>query len=117
MEKTDLFREVKFFAEEIRMILEKPTNPKSILCTVPPHTEAQNRAEKPIFEKEIGTDLERRTHPLSKRLKSGLSKHTRAATSRGSRQGFYLYKPLISQTRCPGILTAEHRRLPLMLRK
>ena len=47
----------------------------------------------------------RSEHPgLSKRLKSGLSKRTRAATSREPRQGFYLYKPLISQTRCPGII-------------
>ena len=45
----------------------------------------------------------RSEHPgLSKRLKPRPSKRPRAATSREPRQGFYLYKPLISQTRCPG---------------
>ena len=37
----------------------------------------------------------RRTYPgISKRLKSGPSKRSRAAISRGPRQGFYVYKPL-----------------------
>ena len=45
-----LLLKVTFFAEAFRMVLEKPTNPESILCTVPPHTGAQNRAEKPIFK-------------------------------------------------------------------
>ena len=67
-----------------------------------PHMEAQKRAEKPTFKQEIGTDLERRTQTHSKHLKSGSSERTRAATSRGPRQEVYFYKPLISQTRCPG---------------
>ena len=32
------------------MFLEKPINAKSILRTVPPHTGAQKRDEKPVFK-------------------------------------------------------------------
>ena len=85
--------EMPIFIEEIRMILEKPTNPKSILCKVPPHMGAQNRAENQFFKEEIGTDIERPTDGISKRLKTRPSKRTRAASSRGPRQGFYSCRP------------------------
>ena len=50
--KGEALRVITLRAEEkaLRVTLEKPTNPKSILCAVPPHTGAQNRAEKPIFK-------------------------------------------------------------------
>ena len=37
--------EMPIFAQEIRMILEQPTYPKSILRTVPPHTGARKTAD------------------------------------------------------------------------
>ena len=55
---------------EIRMILEAPINPQSILCIAFLPRKLKKTAERPIFAYKINAKVERRTHPQSKRLKT-----------------------------------------------
>ena len=58
-----------------------------------PNTRGQNIAVTIIFAYEIAIELEGATWGHSKSLKNSLSKHTRAATFRCPKRGFYFYTP------------------------